>query len=151
MVPEAVAVDHQFDADGLYALRAALAAHADHLGAATEQVERLLIVGGELATNAIRHGGGTGRLRLWRDGELLRCQISDHGPGIADPDAGTHAPAPTATGGRGLWITRQLCQDLAIDTGPQGTTVTAAIPLDGTDTSTERHPEQQGRAPHSGS
>jgi anti-sigma regulatory factor (Ser/Thr protein kinase) len=151
MVPEAVAVDHQFDADGLYTLRAALAAHADHLGADPDQVERLLIVGGELATNAIRHGGGTGRLRLWRDGGMLRCQISDHGPGMTDPTAGTHPPAPTAMGGRGLWITRQLCQDLTIDTGPQGTTITAAIPLNGTDTSTDNDPNQRRRAPHTGS
>lgn len=127
MVPEAVAVDHQFDADGLYALRAALAAHADDLGAAPEQVERLLIVGGELATNAIRHGGGSGRLRLWRDGGLLRCQISDHGPGLADPTAGTRQPEPTALGGRGLWIVRHLCDDLVIETGPKGTTITAAV------------------------
>jgi anti-sigma regulatory factor (Ser/Thr protein kinase) len=127
MVPEAVAVDHQFDADGLYALRAALAAHADHLGAAPEQVERLLIVGGELATNAIRHGGGAGRLRMWRDGRLLRCQISDRGPGMPDLDAGTRQPEPTALGGRGLWIVRHLCEDLVIETGPKGTTVFAAI------------------------
>lgn len=129
MVPEAVAVDHQFDADGLYALRAALAAHADDLGAVPEQVERLLIVGGELATNAIRHGGGSGRLRLWRDGEMLRCQISDRGPGLADPSAGTRQPEPTALGGRGLWIVRRLCPDLSIETGPKGTTVTAAVPI----------------------
>ncbi|BCB88252.1 ATP-binding protein [Phytohabitans suffuscus] len=131
MVPEAVAVDHQFDADGLYALRASLAAHAGDLGAAPEQVERLLIVGGELATNAVRHGGGTGRLRLWRDGDLLRCQISDDGQGMPDPDAGTRQPRPTALGGRGLWIVRHLCADLVVETGPKGTTVTAAIPLDG--------------------
>jgi anti-sigma regulatory factor (Ser/Thr protein kinase) len=129
MVPEAVAVDHQFDAERLHALRAALAAHAEDLGATPEQVERLLIVGGELATNAIRHGGGSGRLRLWRDGALLRCQISDHGPGIADPTAGSRRPEPTALGGRGLWIVRRLCQDIAIETGPNGTTVTAAIAL----------------------
>jgi anti-sigma regulatory factor (Ser/Thr protein kinase) len=131
IVPEAVAVDHQFDADGLYALRAALAAHADDLGASREQVERLLIVGGELATNAIRHGGGSGRLRLWRDGAVLRCQISDNGPGMADPAAGSHQPEPTALGGRGLWIVRRLCSDLVVETGSAGTTVTAAIPLDG--------------------
>ncbi|MFD0747302.1 ATP-binding protein [Phytohabitans flavus] len=123
-------MDHRFDADGLYAMRAALAAHADHLGAAPEQVERLLIVGGELATNAIRHGGGSGRLRLWREGGLLRCQISDHGPGMVDLAAGTRRPAPTALGGRGLWIARRLCEDLVIETGPKGTTVTAAITLD---------------------
>ncbi|GAA4470619.1 ATP-binding protein [Phytohabitans houttuyneae] len=130
-VPEAVAVDHQFDADGLYALRAALAAHADHLGASREQVERLLIVGGELATNAIRHGGGSGRLRLWRDGELLRCQISDCGQGMRDTAAGSRQPEPTALGGRGLWIVRRLCTDVVIETSPKGTTVTAAIPLNG--------------------
>lgn len=130
-VPEAVAVDHRFDADGLYALRAALAAHADHLGAAQDQVERLLIIGGELATNAIRHGGGSGRLRLWRDGDLLRCQISDHGPGMADPGAGAQRPEPTALGGRGLWIVRHLCDDVVIETGPEGTTITAAISVNG--------------------
>ncbi|MDQ7904435.1 ATP-binding protein [Phytohabitans sp. ZYX-F-186] len=131
MGPEAVAVDHQFDADGLYALRAALAAHADHLGATPEQVERLLIVGGELATNAIRHGGGTGRLRLWRDGDLLRCRISDQGPGMPDPAAGSRPPEPTALGGRGLWIVRRLSEDVVVETGPDGTTVTAAIALVG--------------------
>ncbi len=120
-------MDHQFDADGLYALRAALAAHADDLGAAPEQVERLLIVGGELATNAVRHGGGTGRLRLWRNGRLLHCQISDRGPGIADTSAGTRRPAPTALGGRGLWIVRHLAEDVVIETGPAGTTITAAV------------------------
>ncbi|MFC0534193.1 ATP-binding protein [Phytohabitans kaempferiae] len=131
VVPEVVAVDHRFDEDGLYALRAALAAHGDHLGASPEQVERLLIVGGELATNAIRHGGGWGRLLLWRDGPLLRCQVVDHGPGLPDPTAGTRRPEPTALGGRGLWIARRLCPDLVVDTGPKGTTVTAAFPIDG--------------------
>ncbi len=131
MAPEAVAVDHQFDADGLYALRAALAVHADHLGASREQVERLLIVGDELAANAIRHGGGSGRLRMWRDGDLVRCQISDRGPGMRDTAAGSRRPKPTALGGRGLWIVGRLCEDLVIESGPRGTTVTAAVPVDG--------------------
>jgi len=145
MVPEAVAVDHQFDADGLYSLRAALAAHADHLGAVPEQVERLLIVGGELATNAIRHGGGSGRMRLWRDGGVLRCQIIDHGPGLSDKTAGSRRPEPTALGGRGLWIVRQLCTDLSIESGPEGTVVTATIAVDGTGVT----PDGMGR-PRSG-
>jgi anti-sigma regulatory factor (Ser/Thr protein kinase) len=63
-------VDHWFDADGLYTLRAEVAAHASALGATGPQGETLVVVAGELATNAIRHGGGRGRLRLWRDGVL---------------------------------------------------------------------------------
>lgn len=129
LVPDVVAVDHHFDADGLYALRAEIAAHADHLGAGSDEIEDLVIVGSELASNAIRHGGGTGRLRLWRQGKVLYCQVSDTGPGMADPDAGRAAPDPSAVGGRGLWISRQLCDELLVTTGPGGTTVTAAVML----------------------
>jgi anti-sigma regulatory factor (Ser/Thr protein kinase) len=126
-VPEVVDVDQPFDADGLYAMRATVAAHAASLGAGQAAVEQLLIVASELATNAIRHGGGGGRLRLWRERADLHLQISDHGPGMADPTAGTKPPDQMATDGRGMWICRQLAADLRIDTGPQGTTVTAVV------------------------
>jgi anti-sigma regulatory factor (Ser/Thr protein kinase) len=128
--PAVVDVDQPFDADGLYALRATLAAHASRLGAANEQIDHLLIVAGELATNAIRHGGGNGRLRLWHQDQILYCQVSDQGPGIADPTIGTTAPDPsTAEGGRGMWICRQLAAEITIDRGPhgRGATVTTAI------------------------
>jgi anti-sigma regulatory factor (Ser/Thr protein kinase) len=124
-----VVVDQLFDADGLYALRAALAAHASRLGAAPAVLDRLLIVAGELATNAVRHGGGSGRLRLWHTGSELRCQITDQGPGMIEPSAGAQLPGPLATSGRGMWICRQLCADLIIDSGDRGTTVTAILPL----------------------
>ena len=83
--PGPVALDTPFDRDGLYAMRAAVGAHATHLGATPGQVDALLIVCSELASNAVRHGGGSGRLRLWREGALIHCQVSDHGSGIADP------------------------------------------------------------------
>ncbi|GAA4708316.1 ATP-binding protein [Phytohabitans rumicis] len=130
VAPDAVtALDQRFDADGLYALRAAVAAHAAQLGAGEETVEELVVIANELATNAIRHGGGAGRLRLWRDGPVIRCEVSDGGPGV-DPAAG-HERAPlTAYGGRGLWVVRQMSRDVDVTTGPRGATVTAAIPID---------------------
>ncbi len=115
-----VDVDQSFDGTGLYALRATLAAHASSLGATDEEIERLMIVAGELATNSILHGGGSGRMRLWHDGTTLYLQITDHGPGIADHEVGTVRPTPTSTGGRGLWICRNLTQQLTIETGPRG-------------------------------
>jgi anti-sigma regulatory factor (Ser/Thr protein kinase) len=136
--PEVVTVDQPFNEDGLYSLRAAVAAHAGTLGAGPDLVEQVLIVASELATNAIRHGGGSGRLRLWREHTRLHLQISDHGPGMADPTVGTKPPDPRATSGRGMWICRQLVPDLHIATGPRGTTVTAVINLDG------RPPEPRG-------
>jgi anti-sigma regulatory factor (Ser/Thr protein kinase) len=89
-------------------------------------------VAGELATNAIRHGGGQGRLLLWHHDETLYCRVSDQGPGITDPTAGTYQPSPHASQnvGRGLWIRRNLASELTISTGPdgRGTIVQAVIP-----------------------
>lgn len=129
--PEVVDVDQPFDEDGLYAMRATVAAHAANLGAGPVLVEQMLIVASELATNAIRHGGGSGRLRVWREHAWLHVEVSDRGPGMADPTAGSRPPDQTATEGRGLWICRQLVTDLQVATGPRGTTVTAVVGLDG--------------------
>ena len=128
---EEVSLDLPFEADGLYAMRASVAAHAAHLGASAEVIERLLIIASELSANAIRHGGGGGRLRLWASDGRLCCEISDGGNGIADPTTGLERPDPSAPGGRGLWISRQLSDDFTITTGPDGTTITIGIRLAG--------------------
>jgi anti-sigma regulatory factor (Ser/Thr protein kinase) len=122
-------LDLRFEADGLYALRSSVAAHAAHLGASPQAIERLLIVASELSTNAVRHGGGRGRLRLWASNGQVHCEVSDAGAGLADVMAGTERPNPTAPGGRGLWISRQLGHDFSIETGTKGTTVRVAIAL----------------------
>lgn len=120
------ALDQPFDRDALFSLRSAVAAHASELGAGPA-VDQTILVAHELASNAVRHGGGSGRLRLWRAGGHLYCQVSDSGGGLSDPErTGTSRPAPSVPGGRGLWIARQL-SELRIDTGPDGTTITAAI------------------------
>jgi anti-sigma regulatory factor (Ser/Thr protein kinase) len=122
-------MEQVFDARGLYELRSALAAHASALGVVDEHVERLVIVAGELATNAIRHGGGTGRVRLWHDNASLYCRVSDDGPGMPDTNAGSVMPESTAVSGRGLWICSSLARELIIEHGPQrrGLSVTAII------------------------
>lgn len=129
-VPDRVALDQRFARGELYALRAAVAAHAGALGSGTEQVENLVIVASELATNAITHGGGTGRLRLWDLDGAVSLQVSDAGEGFADPEqAGLHRQDPAAPGGRGLWLARQLCDDVDIRVGPAGTVVTVTVQI----------------------
>jgi anti-sigma regulatory factor (Ser/Thr protein kinase) len=126
----AAALDQQFDRSRLYALRAAVAAHAADLGAPAERVAHLMIMASELASNAIQHGGGQGRLRLWRVDGALRCEVSDAGPGIPDPEhAGTVAPSSLSPNGRGLWIVRRLAGDMTIENTGRGTRVTVAVPL----------------------
>jgi anti-sigma regulatory factor (Ser/Thr protein kinase) len=129
-----VALDQLFDAEGLFQLRSAVAAHGAHLGLAEPDLADLVLVAHELASNAVRHGGADsadpGRLRLWRDGDLIVCEVSDHGPGLADPDRAGEAPSPSAaSGGRGLYIVRQVVRQLEIASGPGGATVTATVAI----------------------
>jgi anti-sigma regulatory factor (Ser/Thr protein kinase) len=83
----------------------------------------------EITTNAVRHGGGTGHLRLWSTDDRLYCQVVDRGPGVPADRSGHQRPAPDTLGGRGLWLARQGCQTLTIDSGTHGTAVTLTLPL----------------------
>ena len=74
---DAPILDQPFDADSLYALRAAVAAHATQAGLAQGRAEDLVIAVHELAANAVRHGAGHGRLRVWKSDQALLCEVSD--------------------------------------------------------------------------
>ena len=75
----------------------------------------------ELLTNAVRHGGGTGRVELWRADGSVVCEVVDQGNGAADPSP--HRPSVDEPGGRGLWLAGELTDTIEIQTGPEGTTV----------------------------
>jgi anti-sigma regulatory factor (Ser/Thr protein kinase) len=123
-------IDRRFAVDDLYTVRAEVAAHAAGLGASPADLERLLIVASELATNAIRHGGGNGRLQLWANDGMVRCRVVDGGPGLTDPEVGMVRPDPDAAGGhRGLWLCRQLSDELTVESSPVGTAITAGFHL----------------------
>jgi len=119
-IPEALDVDQAFDATGLHALRSTVAAHASSLDVAAWQVETLVILASELATNAIRHGGGGGRLRMWHDEDAIFCQVSDEGPGIVDQSVGFTLPRFDQAHGRGLWICRAIARELVVERGAHG-------------------------------
>lgn len=123
------ALEQQVTFDSLYALRAAVVAHAADLGADEVTLAHIVIIAGELAANAVRHGGGHGTLRLWAAGDDLFCEVTDGGSGLADPNAGRRLPSTATSGGRGLWIVRQLADRFDVRTGADGTRITVAVPL----------------------
>ncbi|MDR7275195.1 sensor histidine kinase [Catenuloplanes atrovinosus] len=92
-----------------------------------EALEDLLLVTTEIAVNGLRHGRGERRLRVWRSGDTVVCEAADDGPGPADPLVGYGAPAEGSQGGRGLWIVRQLCDEVAIAAEPARTRVRVAM------------------------
>ena len=111
-------------------MREAAAKRIEAAGAGGAEVGDFLLVLTELVTNAIRHGGGGGHLRVWASDGHLNCAVVDTGPGLP-PDyvVACEPPSPTQTSGRGLWLARTLSATLAITSGATGTTVHAAVAI----------------------
>jgi hypothetical protein len=86
--------------------------------------------------NAVRHGAGSGTVRLWRDGRVV-CEVTDDGGGFeaGSPAHPIRKPEATEQGGRGLWLAQQYADGMRIDSGPQGTSVqlSKALPTDQAD------------------
>jgi anti-sigma regulatory factor (Ser/Thr protein kinase) len=123
-----------FDGNSLVALRSAVAAHGGLFGLTDTQVEDLVLAAHELASNAVRHGGGQGRLRMWQMNGSVYCEIADGGDGFSYPRPdGDRRPPVGATGGRGLWIVAQLVDVLQVTTGVDGTVALVQVRTPATD------------------
>jgi anti-sigma regulatory factor (Ser/Thr protein kinase) len=151
---QALLLDQEFDSGTLYALRAAVQAHASQAGLSEDRVGEVVLAIHELAANAIAHGAGHGRLRMWERAGALSCEIVDAGPGGAGRPTGPSpsragrptGPSPGGAGrptgpseaadpwpaadGHGLWLVRQVADQLDLRSGPRGTraVVTFALP-----------------------
>ncbi len=96
---------------------------AQRYGLSSERQQDLTLAVDEVVTNAIEHGAGVAQQRIWHEGDSLVCEISDEGAGIDDLPSALAPPELDAIRGRGLWLARQLCDRVAIDSGPEGCTV----------------------------
>jgi serine/threonine-protein kinase RsbW len=113
-----------FGASELRALRDEVATLAASAGLLEPRLADFVLAVNEVMTNVVRHGGGRGRLRLWLTEGRLRCEIADQGPGIPSGRlVQDELPPGSATGGRGLWLARRLCDAMTVETGPDGTIV----------------------------
>jgi anti-sigma regulatory factor (Ser/Thr protein kinase) len=123
-------LDQAFDGDSLYALRAAVAAHGARAGLTEDRVGDLILAVHELAANAVRHGAGRGRLRLWTADGVLRCEVTDDGAPHADDAAAVPDPARwNIEPGHGLWVVRQVADQASLHRGPSGTVVAVGFTL----------------------
>jgi anti-sigma regulatory factor (Ser/Thr protein kinase) len=120
--PAAVRAVLAFNGQGLGRVRRLASMEAARAGFASQPISDLVMAVNEVAANSVVHGGGSGTLRVWRDGEVLCCEIRDAGH-FDDPLADRRRPAPGQDGGRGLWLANQLCDLLQLRTFPTGTTV----------------------------
>jgi anti-sigma regulatory factor (Ser/Thr protein kinase) len=82
--------------------------HAEAAGLSTARRDDLLLAVTEAASNSIRHGGGHGVLRVWREPDALVCEMRDAGR-LDQPLAGRLPPPHAHGGGYGLWLVNQVC------------------------------------------
>ena len=112
----------EFSRRNLRAVRESVGRWARAAGLDPDRCDDLTLVTHEIATNSVRHGGGAGTLRMWRDPGDLVVEISDAGQ-LDDALAGRRRGAGTDEGGRGLWLAQQLADLVQIRRSPEGTTV----------------------------
>src|SRR5882672_3818372 len=107
---EPPALEQAFDGDSLFALRATVAAHGSRAGLSEGRTRDLVLAAHELAANAVRHGAGQGRLRLWTAPDRVRCEVADDGADEESPGAEAAEAADAALWhvepGHGLWLVR---------------------------------------------
>jgi anti-sigma regulatory factor (Ser/Thr protein kinase) len=111
-----------FTLEQLTALRGTVSRWAADAPLGVERTEHLALSVTELATNSVRYGGGSGVLRMWREGDTLLCEVHDRGR-IEDPLAGRYRPSPHQRSGRGLWLVNQLCDLVQIRSSSAGSVV----------------------------
>jgi anti-sigma regulatory factor (Ser/Thr protein kinase) len=111
-----------FELASLSELRELVAGHAEAAGLDPARTADLVLAVDEVATNSLRHGGGRGTLRIWRDEGALVCEVRDAGR-IEDPMVGRERPALDRDGGRGLWMVNQLCDLVQLRSFPSGAVV----------------------------
>ena len=120
--PRAPLQKRAFGIQDLWSLRRFVSARASEELLDSERSERLVLAVNELATNSIRHGGGTGTLLIWREADALVCEVRDHGYIVHVPRVRPR-PGPEAFSGRGLWLVGRLCDRVQVYSSPTGSAV----------------------------
>ncbi|HLI36484.1 MAG TPA: ATP-binding protein [Streptosporangiaceae bacterium] len=146
-----MALDQAFDADTLLDLRKAVLAVAAAAGMPNDRATEVMLAVHELAANTVRHGGGTGRVRMHAAAGELHCQVSDAGPGSAGPGSAGPGSAdgyPRSGGtvttwpvqpGHGLWLVQNVADRVSVAASPRGSEVTVVFALAGLRDSADGH------------
>lgn len=110
------------DVANLHHVRDIVARAARRHGLDEDRTADLVLSVNELAGNSLRHGGGSGSLRIWSADRMLICEIEDSGH-IDRPLAGRERPSKEQENGFGLWLVNQLCDLVQVRTFETGTVV----------------------------
>lgn len=146
--PDPPVVDLEFDSGSLSAVRAAARNQAGRAGFPDSRVADVVLAVHEMAANAVSHGAGSGRLRIWQLADVLHCQVDDGDPPASGDPAGLAVGRQDGEGaraggavrsaamsswptrpGHGLWVVQQAADQMHVVAGPYGTRAVVAFKL----------------------
>lgn len=110
--------------DDLRGIRSAFGALVSH-AVGEDRAAELTLGLNEIITNALVHGDGDVRVRVWAvtNGDIV-CTIDDQGTGAADPLLGFVPADHGASRGRGVWMARRLFDRVELSGNADGFRVT---------------------------
>lgn len=97
-------------------------------GHARRSIDAIVTAVNEVASNALIHGAPPVQVRVWSTSDRSLCTVTDHGAGFDDPFAGYLYDPDAARNGRGLWLTRQVCD--TVQAHRLGDTFTVRLNID---------------------
>src|SRR5580704_10741875 len=132
-------LDLGFDSGTLHTVRAQMRACVSRAGFPEGRAEDVVLAVHELTANAVSHGGGAGRLRVWNLPGALYCQVDDGDLPMSSRPGGDHdgiaVVKPSGSSdrasvnslpcehGHGLWVVQQVADQMQSLSGPAGTSV----------------------------
>jgi anti-sigma regulatory factor (Ser/Thr protein kinase) len=125
----APSLELHFGLDDLPVVRRLIGSFALDAGLTGSRTEEIVLAANEIATNAVIHGRPPASIRAWHGNAEIIVEVADGGDGIQDVLAGQLPPPPEGLGGRGLWLTRLLCDAVEVcNAGGCVVTMHAATP-----------------------
>ncbi|MFC6087555.1 ATP-binding protein [Sphaerisporangium aureirubrum] len=109
--------------DDLSALRSWIRDYAAEAGMGGVRLQDLVLAVNEAAANVLDHAGGNGHVRVWRDGRSVTVEVRDFAGRLVPAHADAGDPGLNRLRGRGLWLMRQLCDEVRITRRPGGSSV----------------------------
>ena len=104
-------------------------------GLPEDRLHGFVLAVNEVITNVVLHAGGGGRIVVRVADGSAHCTVVDGGPGIPERFRSASAiPATSEVGGRGIWLAHQLCDEVSMDAGADGTTIELRIGITPHDT-----------------
>jgi hypothetical protein len=119
--------EHRFEGD-LHAFRLAVADDPAVRPLRVERREDLVFAINEAVSNAVRHGDGHCRTRIWKSGSSVVSEVRSKTT-VSDSLAGRVRPLLDATDGRGLWLINQVCDLVELRSGEDGMTLRMHVHL----------------------